>query len=156
MFYLQFYNFFGLHCVVHHAHSVPQNHVAAGYAVDISAEVFVGGEDYFLVLGQGIDKFFGVTRSAYQIGQGFNLRRAVDVGNNHVVGVLGFELGKILGLARFGQRAACLHVGQNHFFRRVEDFGGLGHEMNAAENNYVAVHIQGFLGKGQTIAHIVR
>ena len=75
--------------------------MSTGYLIDITAEVFVGCEDDFLVFGERADEFFGVATSTDEVAQGFDFSRAVDVGDYHVVGVVGFEFGEFIGFATF-------------------------------------------------------
>ena len=155
IFGLQSQHRLGLHGVVHGAHTVPQQHLAAGHLVDIAAQVAVGREDNLLLLGQRAHQLLGVAAGAYKVAEGLDFSRAVDVAYHHVVGVLGLELGKVVGLAALGQRAAGFHVGQQHLAARVENLGRLGHEMHAAEDNDVGRGLLGPLCQRQAVAYVV-
>ena len=67
----------------------------------------------------------------------------------------GLEGGEVGPLAAFGQRAGGLHVGQEHLAAGIEDFGGLGHEVDAAEDDDVRRGLLGTLGEGEAVAHVV-
>ena len=145
----------GLHGVVHGAYSVPEQHLTAGHLVDVAAQVLVRREDDFLLLGQRTHQLLGVARGTDKVAEGLNLGRAVDITDDHVVGVLGLEGGEVVAFATLGQGARGLHVGQQYLAARVEDFGRLGHEMDATEDDDVGLGALGFLRQCQAIAHIV-
>ena len=91
--------------LVHVAGAVPQHHVrAAREALDIAAEVAVGGEEHGAVGRQRLHDPQGVGRRAADVGQRLHAHRRIDVGDHRVVGVAGPEAGELPGVARLGQR----------------------------------------------------
>ncbi len=68
-----------------------------------------------------------------------NVCCAVDVGDDFEVGInlaqLGLALGQRFGGDALRQRASGPQVRQQHHPLRVEDLGGLGHEVDAAEHD---------------------
>jgi hypothetical protein len=68
-------------------------------------------------------------------------------------GVLRAHLGHTLGGDAFGQRTARFHVGDQHGFRRVQDFRGLGHEMHAALHDHIGLNLGRLDRQLQAVAH---
>jgi hypothetical protein len=64
-----------------------------------------------------------------------------------VVGVTPAEVGEGIGRTGVGQAAAGFQVGQQHRAARVEDLGGLRHEVDAAEDDHLGVGAGGTAGE---------
>jgi hypothetical protein len=69
-----------------------------------------------------------------------------------VAGVVAEERGERVRGAAVGEGAARLQVRHHHRALRVQDLGGLGHEVDAAEDDDVAVHLLRRLGELQRVA----
>ena len=69
--------------------------------------------------------------------------------------MLGFEGGEVVGRATLGERAGGLHVRKQDLARWNEDFGGLGHEVHAAEDDDVVVALLRFLGQRKAVADVI-
>jgi DNA-binding transcriptional LysR family regulator len=66
------------------------------------------------------------------------------------------EAGEGIGGASVRQGAARLEIRQQHRFVWTEDFGGLGHEVHAAEHDHLRIGGGGLAGQFQGIANEVR
>ncbi len=155
MLNLQLQHRFGLHGIVDGADTVPKEHIPSGNLVDISAEVFVRSENNLLVFWERAHQFLGVARGADKVGEGFYLCRAIDVADNHVVGMFGLEFLEILGLAALGQRATGFHIGQQHLAAGIENLCRLGHEMDTAEDDDVGRSLLCFLCQSKAVAYVI-
>ena len=58
--------------------------------------------------------------------------------------------------AAVGERAAGGEVGHHDLARRIQDLRGLGHEVDAAEGDHVALHLLGRLSELERIADEIR
>ena len=126
-----------------------------GLLHDPLAEVLVGHEQQVLVLGRGVDDLDGVAAGADDVAERLHCRAAVDVGDGVEVGVGLLELGQLVRRAAFLQRAAGVFVRQDDDLVRAQYLGRLGHEMDAAEDDYVGLGLGRLLGEAQRIAHEV-
>jgi hypothetical protein len=70
---------------MHHAGSIPEQHIAAGFLVEPTSEVFIRRKDDRLVRRHTVDYFFSVAAGADDIAQRFDLGSAVDVGDHDMV-----------------------------------------------------------------------
>ena len=59
---------------------------------------------------------------------------------------------ELVGVDGCGQRAAGLEVGQQHDLRRRQDRGGLGHEVDPAEDDHSGVGVGRLLGEPERVA----
>ena len=80
---------------------------------------------------------------------------AIDVGDDIHAGMPRLVGGQLGGVARLGQRAAGVHVGQENFFLRIHDLRRLGHEMDAAKENDVGLGRLRLIGEAERIAHVI-
>ncbi len=69
--------------------------------------------------------------------------------------MLGLPLAQLLGGDRIGQRAAGLEVGNQHALVRAQDRGRLGHEVDATEDDQLAVGGSRLLGEPERVADVV-
>ena len=124
--------------------ALPQIHLAAGLLHDPRAEILVGHEEDIAVGRRGPDDFLRVAARADDVGERFHAGAAIDVGDDVIVflRVLGEKTRQLVRRTGFGKRAAGVEIGQDHFLRRVQDLGGLGHEMDAAEENDFGVGLR--------------
>jgi hypothetical protein len=72
---------------------------------DIATQVAIGCEDNSLIGRDLLDNFYGVGTSTDNVAESLNFGAAIDVRNNDVIRVLGFEGSKFIGWAAIGQRA---------------------------------------------------
>ncbi len=80
-----------------HAGAIPEEHIPPGDGVDVIAQVFIGCKNQRLVLGEALYDFHGVGRGADHIGHGFQVGRTIDVGDDLMAGVEGFEFREFRG-----------------------------------------------------------
>ena len=62
------------------------------------------------------------------------------------------EVPELVGRAAVGERTARLEVRDHHGPLGIQDLRGLGHEVDAAEGDHVALHARGGLGQRQRVA----
>ena len=55
-------------------------------------------------------------------------------------------------MIEFGQRAAGRQIGDQHGLFRIEQLGGLGHEVDAGEHDDVGIDLGGFARQQQAVA----
>ena len=85
----------------------------------------------------------------------FDLGGAVDVGDDVDAGVALLVGGEFAGVARFGEGAAGVEIGQEDFFVGVDDLGGFGHEVDAAEEDDVGLGGLGLVGEAEGVADVI-
>ena len=135
--------------------SRPEAHLAAGLLGDPLAEVLVGDEQDVFVGGDLVDDFDGVAAGDDHVAERFHAGGAVDVGDDVNVGIGGFVGGKTFVGAGVGERTTGVDVGEENGARGVNDFGGLGHEVDAAEENDVGLGGLRLIGEAEGIADVI-
>src|SRR5690348_12510249 len=130
-----------------------------GLRLDVVGEVLIGYEqDVF-----GVDRVYDlgrVGRCAACVGEGLNVGGAIDVGDHLQIGVKLEEFllafGERVCRDAIGERASGAHIGQQYHPLGIEDFGRLGHEVYAAEDNYFSVaNLAGLAREFERIANKV-
>ena len=139
--------------LVHMACAVPQQHIAAGGFVDVTAEVAVGTEDEFGVFGELFHNFLCVARCYHHVGQCFDGSGGVDIRDDGVVGMCADKRSELVGIATIGQRTSGVDVGHQHFFVGRQYFGRFAHKMDAAHHQNVGGCFGSPLCQRQTIAY---
>ena len=104
------------------------------------------------VCGHVADDSLGVAGGTDDVAQRLHRRAAVDVADDEVIGVRPDELLERRRRAAVGERTARGKVRQQHELVRVEDLGGLRHEVDAAEHDDVRVGARGRLRERQAVA----
>ena len=142
--------------LVNHARTGPQNHLAAGDLRQIPAEMLIGHKQNFLVGRNAVDDLASVSTGDDPIDEALHPRRRIDVRHRLEVPPFGpqllLELRQFLRLTAIGQRAPRLHVRQQHALRWAEHLGGLGHEVDAAEDDRRGRHLCGVACQLQAVA----
>ena len=105
--------------------------------------MLVGNEDYLVVWRELRHYALGVARRHADVALGFDLGRRVHVADGLCAGVLCLEFAKLRARYHVCHRAAGGRVGDEDCLLRIEDCRGLGHEVDAAENYHVGVHLRG-------------
>ena len=86
-----------------------------------------------------LDDLLRVARGAADVGLGLHRRRGIDVGDDrHARMALPQQL-DIGCRDRCGERASGFEVGDQHGFCRVQQLGGLGHEVDAGEHDHIGI-----------------
>ena len=137
--------------------ALPQIHLPPGLFHYPCAQIRIRHEKDGTIRRRQVDNFHRVPGGADDIAERLHPTRAIDVGDDVVVlfSVL-LQVGlKLIGGARLLQRAASIFVGQHHGFRRVDDLRGLGHEMNAAEDDHLGIRGFRLVGEPEGIAYII-
>ncbi|OHT19235.1 hypothetical protein BHE75_01218 [Sphingomonas haloaromaticamans] len=131
----------------------PQQHVAPGLAVEIGAQILVGREDDLLVHRQLRQDLFRRGAGDDDVRMRLHRRRAVDVGDGDMIGVRRAEPGELFRRAAILQRAAGIHVRQDHRLFRAQYLGDLGHEAHAAEGDHIGAGVRRLAAQVQAVAH---
>jgi hypothetical protein len=126
--------------LVDDADARPQQHLAAGLAGEIAAEMLVRAEDDLLVERDLVLRIVSADELVTMMSlSAFHRGRAVDVGERDMVRVRGAEGRELLGRAAVLEAAAGIHVGQDDDLVGRQDLRGLRHEADAAEGDHVGV-----------------
>jgi hypothetical protein len=104
---------------------------------------------------QRLDDLGRVRRRADDVAHRLHLGAAVDVRQHLRVRVLVLERLECVGWTAVGERAARLEIGHHDDPIGVQDLRSLGHEVDAAERDHVAVDLRGGLGERERVAHEV-
>ena len=99
-----------------------------------------------------LDDLHGVAGGAAAVAFGFHFGGGVDVADDFGAGVLRLELAELRAREHVGHGAAGAGVGHEHRLAGIEDGGGLGHEMHAAEDDDVGVDFGGLAGEFEGVA----
>ena len=100
---LEFDDLFHAKHLMHHTGTVPKQHIAARFLDQVRSKVLIGCKDDWLILGYALHDIGCIAAGADDVAQRFYACRAVDVGNNDVVGVFLLKLLKQLGRCRIGK-----------------------------------------------------
>ena len=150
--FFQFENLFQRKFLVHAAGTVPDDHIAAGHAADVVAQIAVGRKNDLRVGRQAADHVHRVARRTADIGQRLDPDRRIDVRHDRMSRIAFQELGEILRPARIGQRASRGRFGQKHLLVRRQYLGGLGHKVHAGEQDDPRIGPGGLLRQRQAVA----
>ena len=115
------------------AHPDPQ--LAPRDPLEPEPEVHVREEQDLAVGRDRLDHGPRVARGAAVVGLGLHLRGRVHVRDDDRAGMLGLPRAELVGRDRRGERAAGAQVGDQHRLARADDRRGLGHEVDAAEDD---------------------
>ncbi len=138
--------------LVDDAHARPEQHVAAGLAGEIAAEMLVGAEDDLLLLRDLREDDLGRRAGDDDVAERLHRRRAVDVGQRDMVGMGLAEGLELVGRAAVLEAAAGVQVGQDDDLLGREDLGRLGHEAHPAEGDHVGVGRGGLARQVEAVA----
>ena len=132
--------------------ALPQGHFSPGLLHDPGPEVLVGHKEKVALRRAGADDFDGVAAGADDVAVGLDLRAAINICDGIEIGIGLLQGPEFWGRAAFLQRATGVRVRQDDDFAGVEDFGGFGHEMDAAEDDHIGLGFGGLLGEAERIA----
>ena len=139
--------------LVHMACTIPQEHVSAGNTIYITTQVAVGTEDDVSVLRQRLHYLASIAAGNHYVGNRLCGRRGVYITYNGMTGMLGNELGKLVGRATLRQRAGSLQVGHKHLLVGTKYLACLAHEVHATHYYNVSIGGSGLLCQCQRIAN---
>ena len=142
--------FVGGEALVHLAVALPGDDLHVGLGGDVFGEIFVGQENHALG-AQALHHLDGVRGGATDVAFRLNLGRRVHVGDDRHAGKARAQQPHVGGGDRLGERAARLHVGDQHHLVGIEDFRGLRHEVHAALNDDVRVRLGRLAGELERI-----
>ncbi len=138
------------------ASALPDLHILpAGLLLHVVAEIDIGQEEDGLFGGDGIYNCDGVAGGTEDVAFGFDLDGSVDIADDHVIGISAAEGSDAFGGAAIDQAAAGVNIGQDDGALGIEDFGGLGHEFHAAEDDSVAGELLGDAGELEAVADVI-
>ena len=135
IFLLQLAQSAGLELLVYHAAAIPDEHVSAGLALDIVAQVFIRRPQYFLsLLVQVLNKFRGDTRRYHPVGTRFHGCAGIGV-HHHLAFRMGIaKWNERVGRAPEIERALGLQGRHEHTLFRIQNLGGLAHETHTGDH----------------------
>ena len=135
--------------------AAPEGHRAAGLFHDPGTEIFVGHEKQIFIFGSGVDDFDGVAAGADDVAESFYFGAAIDVGDGVEIRIGRLERAQAFGRATRFERTPGVLVRKDHGFGGVQDLGGLGHEVDAAEDDDIRFCFCGLLGEAERIADVI-
>ena len=151
---LQRQQLLGLELVVHDARTLPQQHVGAGLATDVVAQVPVRPPDELFSLRLEVgDDLQRHRRRDDPVGTRLHGGAGVGIHHHRPVRMLvaeGREL--VLGAAQV-QRAFCFQIRHQHRLVRAEDLGAFAHEAHAGHHQHPRRMGGAESGHLQRIAH---
>ena len=162
VFGVQLFQRVGLEGFVHHARALPQQHVGAADALHVIAQVAIRRPQQPVALAMQIfDDLGGDTRGDDPVGARFHRRAGVGVDDREPVRVGVAERGKFVCRAGQVERTLGAEVGHDDALFRIQDLGGLAHELDPGDDQRLrrvgmaeACHLQriryaatGFLGQ---------
>ena len=109
----------------------------------VRAEVLVWNEDYLVVWRELRHYALCVARSDADVAFGLHLRGGIHVADCLCAWMLRLELAKLRARYHVCHRAAGGRVGNENGLLWIQDSRRLGHEVDAAENYHVGVHLRG-------------
>ena len=99
-----------------------------------------------------LDDLLGIARGAADVRLRLHGRGRVDIGDDRHARVARPQLAHILCRDRLGQGAAGLGIRDEHRLARIEEFGGLGHEVHAGEHDHVGIGVHRLTRQRQAVA----
>ncbi len=109
----------------------------------VRAEVLVWNEDYLVVWRERRHYALCIARSDADVALGLHLRGGIHVADCLCAWMLRLEFAKLRARYHVCHRAAGGRVGDEDGLLRIENRRGFGHEVDAAENYHVGVHLRG-------------
>src|SRR6266508_199563 len=119
-------------------------------------EVQIRQEQDLAVARDCFDYRFRVARRAAVIRLRLDRSRRVDVGDHDCAWIFRLPVPQLVGRDRRCERTAGVEVGNEHGLVRREDLRGLGHEVDAAEDDRVGIGRGRLAGQAERVAHEVR
>ena len=137
--------------LVHLAVPGPGDDLDPGLGGDVLRQVLVGQHDD-AVHAERLDHLARVARRAADVRLRLHGRRGVDVGDDRNAGIALAQQPNVGGGDRGGERAAGFQVGDQHGLFRIEQLGGLGHEVHAGQHDHVGVGLRRLARQRQAVA----
>ena len=118
------------------AGTVPQQHVGAGLALDVGAQVLVGPPDDLLaVVHQALDDLQGAAGSHHPVGPGLHRSGGVGIHHHGALGMLVAERRELIHRAPQVQGTGGFQGRHEHAFFGVEDLRRLAHEAHPGHHH---------------------
>ncbi len=136
---------------MHLAMSLPGEDLLRGLARDVLRQKLVRDQQHG-VGGEALDHAHGVGRGAADVALGLHVGGGVDIGDDRHARICLAQQPHIGAGDRLGKAAAGAHVGDEHGLFRIQQLGGLGHEVHAALDDDFLVHHGRLAGELQRIA----
>jgi hypothetical protein len=133
----------------------PESHLATGLLADPLAEVLVGDEKDFAVYRYFLDDLDGVATGANDVGKGLHPGRAIDISDDVQVGVFRLVGSELIGRAGVRKGATGFEVREVNGGRRVDDPGGLSHEVDPTKDYGAGIRLGRLVGEAKGVSHKV-
>src|SRR3982751_2561030 len=104
---------------MNHTGPIPEDHIAAGYFVDVRTQILIRCKNDLLVLWKTFNDHFGITACNDHITQGLNAGAAVDITHHHMVRMLLFKLFEKWRWAAVAKGTTRLQIRDNHFLSGI-------------------------------------
>ena len=126
----------GLELFVDDAGTVPQQHVGTGLALDVAPQVLIRRpENLLAVVHQALDDLQRAAGGNHPVGPRLYRCRGIGVHHHGAIGVLVAEGREILNRAAQVERAGGVQGRHQHALFRIEDLGGLAHELDPGHHH---------------------
>ena len=136
---------------MHFTGAFPENDFDIGLFGDIAAQVTIRNK-YHAIAVQRFDDFDRVARRTADVCFCADISIGIDIGDNGYARILLAQPADIFAGNGGGQRAARLHVGQQHRLVRTQDFGRFGHEPDTAHDDDIRIDFRAALSQCQRVA----
>ena len=142
---------------VHVATSLPKRHGTPRLLDDPRPEILVGNKEDIAVCRHALHDLHGIAARAYDVRQRLHPGRAVDVSDDVVILVrmLAQVSRQLVRRAGIAERATGIQVGYDDCFRRVDDLGGLAHEMDTAKGDDIRLGLGRAVTQTERVADMV-
>ncbi|ENN85225.1 hypothetical protein RHSP_55066 [Rhizobium freirei PRF 81] len=137
--------------LVNFAVSMPRDEFDIGFTRHVARKIFVR-EHQHLRHAERFHYLTGVAGGTANIGCRLHRCRCVDISDDRNTGMGLAQQGDIFGRDRFCQRAAGLQIRDQDRLFRIQQLGGLCHEMHAGKDDDVGLHFRSLAGKRETVA----
>ncbi len=151
MIFAQLPHFLGAEALMHLAMPGPGDHLDLGLGGNVPGEIFVGQHDDALD-AERLDHGPRIARRAADVGFGLHRGRRVHVSDDRDPGIALPQQPDVFGRDRIRQRTAGAAIRDQHRLGRIEQFGGLGHEVNAGEHDDIGFDMHRLARQSETVA----
>ncbi len=137
--------------LMHFAVAFPGDDLHMRLGGDVVGQIFVGKHDH-AIGAEGLDDGPGITGRAANIGFRLHGGGCVDIGDDGDAAITLAQQAHVGRRDRIGQRATGLEIWKQDRLFRVQQFGGLRHELHTGENDRLCLGLGRFAGERQAVA----
>ena len=141
----------GREAFMHLAVAGPGDDLDPGFGGDVLRQVLVGQHDD-LRDAEALDDLLRIAGGAADIALSLHGGGRVHVGDDGHARIALAQQTDVGGGDRGGERAAGAGVGDQHALGRVQKLGGLGHEVDAGQDDDARIDLHGLARQGQAVA----